>query len=82
MNRAVELLIVKLAQLVAISGIREIDLNPVLADETGVIAVDARVSVAPLEGIRRGPSVILDLPSNLIRRSGSARRRCATAERC
>jgi acetyltransferase len=53
---AVALLLVKLAQLAAdFPEIREIDLNPVLADETGVIAVDARVSVAPAER-RRGPS--------------------------
>ncbi len=56
-ERAVELLLVKLAQLAAdFPEIREIDLNPVLADETGVIAVDARVSIAPVEKLRRGPS--------------------------
>jgi len=55
-QRAIELLLVKLAQLAAdFPEIREIDLNPVLADETGVIAVDARVSVAPVEKERRGP---------------------------
>ena len=49
-ERAVELLLVKLAQLAGdFPEIREIDLNPVLADETGVIAVDARVSIAPAE---------------------------------
>ena len=54
---AIALLLVKLAQLVAdIPEIREIDLNPVLADETGVIAVDARVSVAPVAERQRGPS--------------------------
>ena len=54
-ERAIELLLVKLAQLVAdFPEIREIDLNPVLADETGVIAVDARVSVAPVERPRGG----------------------------
>jgi acetyltransferase len=56
-ERAIELLLVKLAQLVAdFPEIREIDLNPVLADETGVIAVDARVSVAPVAKLQRGPS--------------------------
>jgi len=49
-ERAIELLLVKLAQLVAdFPEIREIDLNPVLADETGIIAVDARVAVEPIE---------------------------------
>jgi acetyltransferase len=56
-ERAIELLLVKLAQLAAdLPEVREVDLNPVLADETGVIAVDARVSIAPLERSRRGPS--------------------------
>jgi acetyltransferase len=49
-EHAIELLLVKMAQLVAdFPEIREIDLNPVLADETGAIVVDARVSVAPVE---------------------------------
>jgi acetyltransferase len=56
-QRAIELLLVKIAQLVAdFPEIREIDLNPVLADETGVIAVDARVSIAPLERLHPGPA--------------------------
>ncbi len=56
-ERAIELLLVKLSQLVAdFPEIREIDLNPVLADETGVIAVDARVSVAPIEKLHAGLS--------------------------
>ena len=49
-ERAIELLLVKLSQLVAdFPEVREVDLNPVLADETGVIAVDARVAIAPVE---------------------------------
>ena len=54
---AVALLLVKLAQLAAdLPEVRELDLNPVLADQNGLIAVDARVAVAPLEPARRGPS--------------------------
>jgi acetyltransferase len=55
---AIALLLVRLSQLAAdFPEIREIDLNPVLADETGVIAVDARVLVAAVEQSRHGPSV-------------------------
>ena len=55
-EHAIELLLVKLSQLVAdFPEIREVDLNPVLADESGVIAVDARVSVSAVTQQRRGP---------------------------
>ena len=54
-ERAIELVLVKLSQLVAdFPEVREIDLNPVLADETGVIAVDARMLIAPVDGVSRG----------------------------
>ena len=54
---SIALLLVKLAQLAAdLPELRELDLNPVLADERGIIAVDARVAVAPVEPVRRGPS--------------------------
>ena len=53
---AIALLLVKLAQLAAdLPEVRELDLNPVLADESGLIAVDARVAVAAVEPARRGP---------------------------
>jgi acetyltransferase len=46
---AVALTLVKLAQLAAdLPEVRELDINPLLADHTGVIAVDARVAVAPV----------------------------------
>jgi acetyltransferase len=54
---AIALLLVKLAQLAAdLPEIRELDLNPVLADQNGLIAVDARIAVATVEPARRGPS--------------------------
>jgi len=43
---AVAMVLMKLAQLAAdIPEIRELEINPLLADETGVVAVDARVAV-------------------------------------
>jgi acetyltransferase len=53
---SVAAVLVKLAQLSAdLPEIREVDLNPLLADENGVIAVDARVAVAPVDRKRRLP---------------------------
>jgi acetyltransferase len=53
---AIALVLVKLAQLAAdVPEIREIDLNPLLSDHIGVIAVDARIAVAPIEASRRFP---------------------------
>jgi acetyltransferase len=54
---ALALVVVKLAQLAAdLPEVREVDLNPLLADENGVIVVDARVAVAPVDKSRRMPS--------------------------
>jgi acetyltransferase len=56
-ENAIALLLVKLAQLAAdLSEVRELDLNPVLADQNGLLAVDARVAVAPADPVRRGPT--------------------------
>jgi acetyltransferase len=53
---AMALVLVKLAQLAAdLPQVRELDLNPMLADQNGVIAVDARVAVAAVDAARRGP---------------------------
>src|SRR6266481_3525433 len=47
---AVAVVLVKLAQLAAdIPQIRELDINPLLADEAGVLAVDARVAVGSMD---------------------------------
>jgi acetyltransferase len=53
---AIALVLVKLAQLAAdLPQVREVDLNPLLADEKGVLALDARVAIAPVERTRPGP---------------------------
>jgi acetyltransferase len=51
----VALTLVKLAQLAAdLPEILELDINPLLADETGVLALDVRVSIAPVATRRLG----------------------------
>lgn len=52
---AVAVTLVKLAQLaVDLPEIRELDLNPLLADASGVLAVDARIKVEPAPSRREG----------------------------
>lgn len=52
---ALALVLVKLAQLAAdIPALRELDINPLLVDADGVVALDARVAVAPSRQLHRG----------------------------
>lgn len=54
-ENAIAMLLVNLAQAVAdLPEIREVDFNPILADESGVIVVDARIAVAPCKPGRVG----------------------------
>jgi acetyltransferase len=51
----IALTLVKLAQLAAdLPEVRAVDINPLLADETGVLALDARVAVAAVGARRTG----------------------------
>ena len=71
-ERAIRLVLVKLSQLAAdVPEIRELDINPFLADQDGVIAVDARVRVAP-ETATGAARAIRASRSGPIPRSGSA----------
>jgi acetyltransferase len=46
----IALTLVKLAQLAAdVPELRELDINPLLADQNGTLALDVRIAVAPLE---------------------------------
>ena len=52
---AIAFTLVKLAQLAAdIPELRGVDINPLLADETGAIALDTRMTIAPLDAPARG----------------------------
>src|SRR6267154_1330393 len=69
---AVPMVLVKVAQLAAdIPDVRELDINPLLADENGVMAVDARVAVGQAEPKFRGSGpanfAVLAYPSQWVR---------------
>lgn len=54
---AIALILIKLAQMVVdFPEIRELDLNPILADQNGVIVVDARAALAEVEKTASGKS--------------------------
>jgi acetyltransferase len=64
----IALTLVKLSQLACdLDEVVELDINPLLADENGVISVDARIRVAPLApGAKRGSRLaILPYPKEL-----------------
>lgn len=54
-RQGIALALVRLAQLAAdMPEIRELDINPLLADENGIIALDARIGVAACEAVAPG----------------------------
>ena len=63
---AVALTLVKLAQLAADHAeLRELDINPLIADRTGVTAIDARIRVASADGPALARLAILPYPKEL-----------------
>jgi acetyltransferase len=73
----VALVLVKLAQLAAdLPQVREVEINPLLADGSGVLAVDARVAVDTMDAKFRGAThsrfAIRPYPSQWERRVGLA----------
>ncbi|WP_202841451.1 bifunctional acetate--CoA ligase family protein/GNAT family N-acetyltransferase [Luteimonas saliphila] len=71
-ERGIALALVKLAQLAAdVPEIRQMSLNPLLADADGVVAVDARILVGPVEPLHKGRGhprfAIFPYPSELER---------------
>jgi acetyltransferase len=64
---AIALTMVKLSQLISdIPDILELDINPLLADEDGVIALDARIKISAVGGATRDRLAIRPYPNELV----------------